>query len=76
MDTQVILILTSIDVHYSQKATFSFKKFSNGQNYSSSGSHHLAKKIPLSKIPLAGDFPLTHYCYLENPTMCKVKLLW
>ena len=44
--TQIMLILILIDVQYSQNAVFSFEKFSNRQNYSSSCSHHLIKKIP------------------------------
>ena len=45
-----MLILILIDVQYSQKAVFSFEKGWNGQNHSSSGSHHLGKKILPSKI--------------------------
>ena len=45
-----MLILILIDVQYSQKAVLSFEKGSNGQNHSSSGSHHPVKKIPPSKI--------------------------
>ena len=45
-ETQTMLILILIDVHYSQNAVLNFEKFSNCQNYSSSGSHHLVKKIP------------------------------
>ena len=44
--SQIMLILILIDVQYSQNAVFSFEKFSNRQNYSSSCSHHLIKKIP------------------------------
>ena len=47
--TQIMLILILIDVQYSQNAVFSFEKFSNCQNHSSSGSHHLVK-IPLSSV--------------------------
>ena len=43
---QIILILILIDVQYSQNVVFNFEKFSNGQNHSSSGSHHLVKKSP------------------------------
>ena len=39
-----MLILILIDVQYSQKAVFSFEKGLNGQNHSSSGSHHLVWK--------------------------------
>ena len=45
-ETQVMLILILIDVQYSQNAVFSYEKFSNRQNHSSSGSHHLVKKSP------------------------------
>ena len=45
-----MLILVLIDVQYSQKAIFSFEKGLIGQNHSSSGSHRLVKKSPLSKI--------------------------
>ena len=41
-----MLILTLIDVQYSQNAVFSFEIFSNHQNHSSSDSHHLVKKTP------------------------------
>ena len=44
--TQIMLILILIDVQYSQNAVFSFEKFSNRQNHSSSDSHHLVKKSP------------------------------
>ena len=55
-----MLILTLINVQYSQKATFSFEKGLNHQNHSS-GSLHLVNL--LSKI----SDPPTPYCYLENP---------
>ena len=45
-ETQVMLMLISIDVQYSQNAVFCFEQFSNRQNYSSPGSHHLVKKFP------------------------------
>ena len=45
-ETQIMLILILIDVQYSQNAVFSFEKFSNRQNHSSSDSHHLIKKFP------------------------------
>ena len=45
-ETQIMLILILIDVQYSQNAVFSFEKFSNRQNHSSSDSHHLVKKSP------------------------------
>ena len=43
LETQIMLNLVLIDVQYSQNAVFSFKKLSNRQNHSSSGSHHLIK---------------------------------
>ena len=46
LETQIMLILILIDVQYSQNAVFSFEKFLNPQNHSSSGSHHLVKKSP------------------------------
>ena len=61
---QVMLILILIDVHYSQKAVFSFEKGSNGQNHSSGS--HLVKNYPPSKI----SNPPTPYHYLENPGTC------
>ena len=45
-----MLILILIKVQYLQKVVFSFEKGSNGQNHSSSGSHHPIKKLSLSKI--------------------------
>ena len=45
-ETQVMLILISIDVQYSQNAVFCFEQFSNRQNYSSPCSHHLVKNFP------------------------------
>ena len=62
-------------VQYSQNAVFSFEKGSICQNHSS-GSHHLLKNCP-SKIfdspPLTGGgiYPLTLYCYLENPAQTE-----
>ena len=50
LDPQVMLVLILIDVRYSQKTVFSFEKGSNCQNHSSSGSHHLVKNPPPSKI--------------------------
>ena len=56
--TQFMLILILIDVHYLQNIVFNFEKCSNGQNHSSSSSHHHINKIPSSKIsyssPLGG----------------------
>ena len=53
-----MLILILIDVQYSQKTVFSFGKGLNGQNHSSSGSHHLVKNPPskISDSPTGGDF--------------------
>ena len=45
-----MLILILIEVQYSQKAVFSFEKGSNHQNHSSSGSLHIVKKSPPSKM--------------------------
>ena len=45
-ETQIMIILILIDVQYSQNVVFSFQKFSNRKNHSSSGSHHLVKKSP------------------------------
>ena len=45
-ETQIVLILILINVQYSQNSVFSFEKFLNGQNHSSSGSYHLVKKSP------------------------------
>ena len=44
-----MLTLVLIDVQYIQNVVFSFKKGSNGQNHSSSDSHHLITDTP-SKI--------------------------
>ena len=45
-ETQIMLILILINVQYSQNSVFSFEKFLNCQNHSSSGSYHLVKKFP------------------------------
>ena len=70
LDTQVMLIFILIYVLYSQKAPFSFEKGSNGQNLSSSGSHHPVKRFPQQNFwsaPYWGDFPTpTPYHFLEN----------
>ena len=50
LDTQVVLSLILIDVQYSQKAVFSFKKRSNQENHSSLSSHHPVKKNSPRKI--------------------------
>ena len=47
-ETQIMLILVLIDVQYSQNAVFSFEKFANHHNHSSSDYHHLVKKNPSS----------------------------
>ena len=48
--TQVMLILILIDVQYSEKAVFNSEIASNCENHSYSGSHHLVKNFPTSKI--------------------------
>ena len=40
LNTQVMLILILIDVQYLHNVIFSFEKGLNGQNHSSSDSHH------------------------------------
>ena len=40
-----MLVLILIDVQYSQNAVFSFEKFSNGQNHSSSNSHQISPAV-------------------------------
>ena len=77
LDAQVVLILISIDVHYSQKAVFSFEKGLNCQNHSFSGYLHLVKKSSPVKFPIppslpqlgGGDLPPTPtlYSYFKNP---------
>ena len=47
-ETQIMLVLILIDFQYSQNAVFSFEKYLNRQNHSSSDSHHLVKKSPSS----------------------------
>ena len=51
LDTQVMLVLTLIDVNYSHKVVFSFGKGLNCQNYSS-GSYHPEKNRPPAKFPI------------------------
>ena len=58
-----MLILTLIDVQYSQKAVFSFEKGLNRQNHSSSGSLCPVTPLPPSKIS-DSPHPLQ---LLENP---------
>ena len=67
-----MLILILIDVQYSQKAVFSFEKGLNRQNHSSSGSLHLVKKIPPSKI---SNFPQPLTAIWKTPiykTLCPL----
>ena len=54
-----------MDVHYSQKAVFSFEKGLNCQNQSSSGSLPHSKNSDSPRPPPPPPFP-TSYCYLEN----------
>ena len=59
-----MLILILIDVQYSRKAIFSFKKSLNCQNHSFSGSISLVKKSPPVKFQISphwggGSLPLT-----------------
>ena len=69
-----MLILILIDVQYSRKAIFSFKKSLNCQNHSFSGSISLVKKSPPVKFQISplwggGSLPLaptSPYRYLEN----------
>ena len=68
-----MLILILINVHYSQKAAFSFAKGLNCQYHSSLGSLHPVKKSPPVKFPIPPTHP-TPDCYLENPENgCKRK---
>ena len=57
-----MLILILNDVQYLQNVAFSFEKGSNGQNHSSSDSHHLMKKFPLAKFPI-------------HPAVCTLQYL-
>ena len=68
----MMLILILINVQYLQ-SVFCIKKGSNGQNHSSSGSHHQIKKIPqqnflhaLSKIALMGDVSSTTFSNIKS----------
>ena len=57
-----MLISILIDVQYLQNIVFSFEGGSNGQNHSSSGSHHLVKKFPSQQhfwFPPVGGIPPT-----------------
>ena len=54
-----MLILILIDVQYLQNVVFSFEKGSNGQNHSSSGSHHHINLIHSANFPNPLHFPLT-----------------
>ena len=67
-----MLILILIDVQYLQNVVFNCEKGSNGQDHSSSVSHHKIKKNPSSKFPHLhsggiSPYPLTLF---EKP--CKV----
>ena len=68
-----MLIFILIDVKYSQKAVFSFEKGSNHQNHFSSGSLHLAKKLPPVKFPILPNllplFGRPQYIKLYAPFM-------
>ena len=46
-ETQIMLVLILIDVQYSQNAVFSFGKFSNRQNHSSSDTHQIPQQCSL-----------------------------
>ena len=83
-----MLILILIDVQYSQKTVFHFKKGSNGQNHSFSGPHHPVPPPGNFQSPPppngAGFFLLGkirphwggigNFCYLENPATPKMKM--
>ena len=59
-----MLLLILIDVQYSQKAIFSFKKGLNCQDHSSSGSFHpvnLPPPIKISDSPHSPPLPPYHY---------------
>ena len=59
MHIDVALILILIDVQHLQDVVCSFKKGSNGQNYSSSDSHHPIKMPPKKISRSASPHPLT-----------------
>ena len=61
-----MLILTLIDVQYSQKAVFSFEKGLNCPNHPSPGSLHLVTPPPPYWM---GNLPPTFHCYLESPAI-------
>ena len=55
-----MLILILMNVKYLQNVVFSFEKGLNGQNHSSSGSHHPIEKSPPAKFLIPyhwGDLP-------------------
>ena len=54
-------IFVLINARYLQEVAFSFEKGPSGQNHSSSGSHHLIKKIIPAKflIPPTAGGPTT-----------------
>ena len=68
MYTQVKLILILIEVQYLQNVVFSHGKGLNGQNDSSSASHHPIKKSPQQNFP----FPSAG----ENPSPPSLNVIW
>ena len=60
-----MLILILINVQYLQNVVFSFEKGLNGQNHSSSGSHHPTQKSP-SKVSRSAPHSLTLLKTLET----------
>ena len=57
-----MLILVLIDVQYLQNVDFSFEEGPNGQNHSSSDTHHPIRSPPIPKR------------YLENPARHVTKV--
>ena len=51
LHTQVVLILILIDAQYFHNVVVSFEKGLNGQNHSSSDSHHPIKSLPQQNFP-------------------------
>ena len=69
-----MLISILIDVQYLQNIVFSFEGGSNGQNQSSSGSHHLIKKFPSQQhfwFPPVGGIPPLPFNTFKNPKWKK-----
>ena len=64
-----MLILILIDVQYIQNVVFSFEKSSNGQNHSSSDSHHPTTHTP-SKICV-----FLHGYELFQTDLCSFELV-